>query len=395
MPLTLADFDFLTSQAGAQLLSEIAPYDLAGQNTLSLITQLRRRFTKQQVGAAVTMAKLRQKAHIKFGADAAQLFFTETALQQASGLLIRRYRAKRLASGLRVLDVCCGIGTDSLAFAQENATVRGLDIDPLRIAIARHNAQRLGLDCSFVVADVRDHIPSGYDMIFFDPARRDAQGRRIYDVEQYIPPLRIVRNWHVRLIVVKLSPGVDLQQLSTYGGSVEFISVNGDLKEALLILDDEDQAGSRATRLSGESIMHWQRQGDEPSVPCAEPQGWLCEPDPALIRAGLVRDAAASFGGTMLDETIAFFTSDSRIASPWVRQWRIQAWMPFQLKRLRSFLRARQVGTVTVKKRGSPIRPDELISKLKKLKGDVSCTLVLTRYRGQPIVIICDNLANQ
>jgi hypothetical protein len=115
------------------------------------------------------------------------------------------------------------------------------------------------------------------------------------------------------------------------------------------------------------------------------------EPDPAILRAGLVQDAAEKFNGFMLDETIAYFTTDRKPDSPWVRAWQILDWMPFNLKKLRAYLRERNVGNVTVKKRGSPLTPETLIPQL-KLKGDESRTLVLTRLQGQPIVMICENM---
>jgi hypothetical protein len=62
--------------------------------------------------------------------------------------------------------------------------------------------------------------------------------------------------------------------------------------------------------------------------------------------------------------------------------------MPFNVKKLRAYLRERGVGTLTVKKRGSPLTPEQLISQVKP-KGDASRTLVLTRHQGAPIVIIC------
>jgi hypothetical protein len=64
--------------------------------------------------------------------------------------------------------------------------------------------------------------------------------------------------------------------------------------------------------------------------------------------------------------------------------------MPFHLKRLRAYLRARGVGQVTVKKRGVAITPEELTARL-RLKGDQACTLVLTRYQAEPIAIVCAN----
>ena len=56
---------------------------------------------------------------------------------------------------------------------------------------------------------------------------------------------------------------------------------------------------------------------------------------------------------------------------------------------MRGTLRQQGGGSVTVKKRGVAITPEELTAKL-KLKGDAARTLVLTRYQGQPVVLICD-----
>jgi hypothetical protein len=124
------------------------------------------------------------------------------------------------------------------------------------------------------------------------------------------------------------------------------------------------------------------------------PRQWLVEPDPALIRAGLVADAAIRFGGALLDETIAYFSTDEKPESPWVRAWRILDWMPFNVKKLRAYLRERGVGSVTVKKRGTAVTPDELIAHL-KLKGSESRTVVLTRCLSQQVVLVCEDFTGK
>lgn len=379
--------DFLLSPKGQKLLEELASENLSDANHLKLLTRLRKDYSHEEAASALTMARLRLKAVDKFGEDAAKMYFTEDALQQASDPQIRAYRSKNLA-GLRILDVCCGIGADSLSFAKAGASVHGLDIDPLRIAMARANAEALGLNAHFSIADVTQGIPDGYDMIFFDPARRDEQGRRLYDVEAYIPPLSIIQQWKAPRIMVKLSPAVDLEQFGNYDGLFEFISVDGDLKETVLHV--EETSHFKATLISKGEIFHWERVGEEPEIVIAEPKGWLCEPDASLLRAGLVRDVAA-FSATMLDETIAYICTEEKPDSVWLRAWKIREWLPFNLKRLRERLRFYDVGTLTMKKRGSPISPEELIRQVKP-KGKQSATVVLTRYAGQHIAIICDDI---
>lgn len=395
MTITLDNLSFLQADAGQQALDQLSLDDLSDTRTLPLLTGLRKTYSPEQAGALLEMARLRQKAAGKFDADAARMFFTRAALEQASDPRIRRYRAG-LVGAAQVLDFCCGIGSDALAFAAAGAQVTGVDHDPVRVAIAGHNAGVLGLAdrAEFVVGDVADYDPSGAEVIFFDPARRDADGDRIFDVERYEPPLSLIRRWSAPRVIVKLSPGVQLEQLAAYRGMIEFMSVDGDLKEAVLHTGSVTRVGgrTRATLLHGDSISHWDHDPESATPPLSQPQAWLVEPDPALLRAGLVQAVAAHFDGAMLDETIAYFTCAHQPISAWVRAWQIVDWMPFNLKKLRAYLREHQVGNVTVKKRGVPITPEELIPQL-KLKGTETRTLVLTRFEGVRIVLVCLNIA--
>ena len=380
------DIEFFISDMGSQLLQTLSQENLSEANSLSILTKLRKSYTPRQAASALSLAKLRLQAIDKFGDDANKMFFTDNALQQASDPLVRKYRAENI-TGQSVLDVCCGIGADSLAFSSMGTDVLGIDIDPLRIELAKLNADALGLSSNtqFDVIDANDIVASDFSTIFFDPARRKKNGKRIYDVERYIPPLSLVRNWDASEIVVKLSPGVKLEQLQSYDGGVEFISVNGELKEAVFWLQGH---GLTATLLTQDGVYHWQRTQSLEDRELSQPLQWLVESDTAIIRAGLVQDVAQAYDGHLLDETIAYFTTQDKPDSVWLRSWQILDWMPFQLKRLRTYLRERNIGRVTIKKRGSAISIQEIVPKL-KLKGTNACTLVFTRCDGQHIVIIC------
>jgi hypothetical protein len=89
-----------------------------------------------------------------------------------------------------------------------------------------------------------------------------------------------------------------------------------------------------------------------------------------------------------LDPDIAYLTARDEIQNPFSRAWKVEDWFPFNLKRLREYLRDRNVGQVTVKKRGSPIKPEELIHML-KLRGEDRRVVFLTHLDGAPITIVC------
>ncbi|MBW4436631.1 MAG: class I SAM-dependent methyltransferase [Pleurocapsa minor GSE-CHR-MK-17-07R] len=396
-PETLA---FLHSAAGQALMASLSPDDLEPANELRLITRLRRTIDPSSAGAAIALGRVRLRAVGKFGTDAARLYLTTSALEQASDGPVRRYRASLFQPGSRVLEVCCSIGSDGLALAAAGVHVLGIELDAVRAACARLNAAALGLSerMQVVQADARQ-LPAaftGWDGAFYDPARRGADGKRIFDVEGYEPPLSLCLGWDVPRVLVKLAPGVAIESLSGYRGRVEFISADGDLKEALLMHERDalTPAGAHlvAVLLHNGHALRWEREpGTAPPPPVTgQPRAWLSEPDAALIRAGLVSDAALAWGGVQVDESIAYITSDTPPDTPWARSFRVRETIPFNVKHLRALLREHEIGHVTIKKRGTAVTPDVLLPQL-KLKGTKSATVILTRCEGRQVALVCDD----
>ncbi|MFC1552235.1 SAM-dependent methyltransferase, partial [Candidatus Latescibacterota bacterium] len=73
-----------------------------------------------------------------------------------------------------------------------------------------------------------------------------------------------------------------------------------------------------------------------------------------------------------------YMSSETLVPDPFFRAFRITGSMKFNLKRLNEALADMDAGNVTVKKRGFPMLPEEVISKL-RLKGTKHVTIVLTQ----------------
>ncbi|HLY24741.1 MAG TPA: hypothetical protein VKQ72_00285 [Aggregatilineales bacterium] len=402
--ITLDSLRALQSEQGTRLLAELATADLSEKNTLALLTHLRKTWSPEIAAAALETARLRTRAGEKFLPSAEKLWLTRDSLEQASHGATAILRRADFADYALVFDLGCGIGADSMALAS-NYDLIALDIDPLRLAMAQINTALVSSRQSiFVQADLRSPLPFSLDTMrnsaaFFDPARR-AQGRRLFSVHDYLPPLEVAQSWPFAALMVKLSPGVDLAELSAYNAGVHFVSVNGELKEAQLCLGawagQQKQAKvisvDRKTSQAHGSIAlsGLVAQNLEPP-PIRPPQGYLYEPDPAVIRTGLFGELANNLGLEMyrLDETIAYLTADSPVETPLARVWAIEEAMPFNLKKLRAYMRERHIGRVTVKKRGHAMTPEELIAALRLSGVGEERVVVLTRVLGQPAVLIC------
>lgn len=385
--MDLASFRALRSAAGERVLAELSRLDTS--DLLPTISALRSRFPADLVSAAVTQARLRERAAPKFGADAAAMFFTPDGLEQATRSSVARHRAARFATYDRVLDLCCGVGGDLVAMARAGISVTAVDSDPLTVEVARANAAVLGLSAVDVSCADATTVPlSGWPAAFCDPARRGG-GRRIFDPRACSPPFEFLTELAsaVPATGAKVAPGIP-HSLVPPGVEAEWVSDSGDVKEAALWFGPLSTVERRATLLpSGATLT------SSGAVASVGPVGrFLYEPDGAVIRAGLVAEAAELLDGRLIDSTIAYVTADSLVASPFANAYEITDVLGFSLKRLRSLLRDRDVGVVTVKKRGSAIDPAVLRRDL-RLSGTGHATIVLTRVAGAPTVMLvsrCD-----
>ncbi|MFF3861987.1 methyltransferase domain-containing protein [Streptomyces sp. NPDC002209] len=385
--MTPEDFSALLTPEGRALLDSLRDYDPSQE--IAVATRLRREHPAALVSAALGQARLRQRAVAKFGAeDAFRMYFTPGGVEMATRAPVASYRAERLAElGVRsVADLCCGIGGDALALARLGIRVLAVDHDPLTVAVARANAEALGLAELVEVreADVTDVDTSGCDAVFLDPARRGGRGRT-FDPESYSPPL----SWAVeaartaKYAAVKIAPGIPHEAVPQEA-EAEWISDHGDVKEAVLWFGTAPGT-VRATLLPGPRTLH---TVDPLPDPEAGPVGrYLYEPDGAVIRAHLVAEVAAQLAGRLIDPTIAYVTADELRATPYATAYEITDVLPFGLKKLKALLREREVGILTVKKRGSAIEPEELRKKVKP-QGPHSATVFLTRVAGAPSMLI-------
>ncbi|OII59554.1 methyltransferase [Streptomyces sp. CC53] len=382
----LAAFSALLTDEGRALLDELRDYDPARE--LAVASRLRRTHPAELVSAALGQARLRQRAVAKFGADAHRMYFTPHGVEQSTRRSVAEYRAAAFTRlGVRsVADLCCGVGGDALALARAGVRVLAVDRDPLTAAVARANAAELGVADLVEVrcADVAEVDTSAYDAVFVDPARRGGRGR-VFDPEAYSPPL----SWAVDKArtaphaALKVAPGIP-HEVVPEEAEAEWISDGGDVKEAVLWFGTAPGT-VRATLLpSGAGLA---AAGQPPAAPVRPVGRYLYEPDGAVIRAHLVAEVARAVGGGLVDPTIAYVTSDELRATPYATAYEITDTLPFNLKKLKALLREREVGVLTVKKRGSAVEPEELRRKVKP-KGPHAATVFLTRVAGAPTMLV-------
>src|SRR3990170_715472 len=368
----------LRTAAGERALKAASAVLDSEPDFLRAAQKLGRAFAEPLARAAVEQALLRRRAAAKFDA-AADLLFTRESLEQATSSAVARHRAARFSDLRRVFDLGCGIGGDSLALAQVTQVV-AVDRDELRLLVLRANAERIGVAPRIrsLLADL-EHLPFRFPPdagAFADPGRR-LGGRRLRGVQAYQPPLSVVLSWvpSVAGLAVKVSPAVRMEEVQALPCEIEFVSLAGELKEAVLWFGALRRGWRRATVLPAGVTMEGEA---EPDIEPGPLESFVVEPDPAVLRAGLVRTLAAALGAHPIARDIAFLSTSELRPSPFARAYRVLEAAPFRLKSLQQLLDQRGVGRLTVRRRGSAVEPDEIARKL-RLRGDTEALVILTR----------------
>ncbi len=376
-------FRWLLTDDGQHLLARAA---VAPEDPLRAQTELRRTSDPAHVAAALTQVTLRRRAEEKFGEDAARMYFTPEGLEQATRRPVAAHRAARLtaASTRTVVDLGCGIGGDLMATARAGIICAGVDLDPLRVAVAEANLAALGLAGAVMVADATAMDTGPFDVAFADPARRTGRGRT-FDVDDWTPPWPFVEGLLRRDACVKVAPGIP-HDLVPDGVEAEWVSDGGEVKEAALWSGRLATTRRRATVI-GHGGLATLTEDDDPGADVLPVRRFLYEPDGAVIRAGLVTAVAAAAHGGLVDTHIAYVTSDVPVDTPFARGFEVLEELPYREKPLRGALRERGVGTLTIKKRGVNVVPEQLRKRL-ALTGDTPATIVLTRVAGRGTALL-------
>ena len=101
---------------------------------------------------SVLANEIAQDWYVSAFADTADMAWTDRTEAEVE----RAMRMLKPEGGERVLDLACGSGRHSLELKRRGFEVVGADISPELLEIARRDAEKEGLDVSFVEADLRD-----------------------------------------------------------------------------------------------------------------------------------------------------------------------------------------------------------------------------------------------
>jgi hypothetical protein len=350
-------------------------------DALAVAAALRRELPPELARKAAELLHLRERAKARFPSGKLR-FLTRKGLEQATRESVASERARRfaeLAPGALVHDAACGLGSDALALSLAGLRVLASDLDFESARCARANlAASPNPHCVFV-ADAR-HSPlvEGLlnGLLLLDPDRRagSESGERSLDPRNWSPSADELTPLLARSsgACVRLPAGFDIERcpigwIEGRAHSWQWVSAEGELNEVNLWLGT--LASARAEEREVVSIpregpvRRWRARPC--SVVSLTPEevseiSWLADPDPAVVRSGLLEALAAEFGMAPIAPQCAYLGGGQAPKSDLVNCWRVRAQCSADPKAVRRLLTEHGVGPVQVLKRGHPERAEVL-----------------------------------
>jgi hypothetical protein len=381
-----AEFWVLDTDEGRRLLAQVAAVTRPGPADLA---RWRRLAPAPAVAAAIRLAGCRLKARAKFSLGD-QMWLDPVGLEQATSEVVARHKAARFQAPV-VVDLCAGIGGDAVSLA-DRSHVLAVDLDHDMCRRITWNARVHDVGERVLPCQGRAEtfaIPRGA-WVHVDPDRRASGKGRARKLDDYAPGLEFLKDLVHRAPAgaIKLSPASDFA--SHFVGlpvELELISLSGECKEATVWFGSTVTCRRRATRLP-ENVTWTDRDGD-PSAPApvAPVSAYVYDPDPALIRAGLLDSFAAEHGVSRIAANVDYLTSDHLIRTPFLSAFEVQSIHAFDIKQLRRILNREEIGTLEIKLRGLNITSERLRSLLHP-RGSRCATLIVAAGKSRACGII-------
>ncbi len=244
------------------------------------------------------------------------LFPSRLSAEQATDYRVAKFHAG-LTQGKRVLDLTAGLGIDAMTVAESAESVTAVEIDSEKCECLVYNSDLLGrraeVKCAEAESFVAECAADSFDVIFIDPARRDSEGKRVYDFSDCSPDVLTMLPDMLKAapeVLIKASPMLDLTAVVRAIPHIKelfIVSLRGEVKEVLVRVSreaDSDALETAYVMIGKEGITEFRTQFGNASeqIQYADTGDlrkgcWLYEPDASVMKGAPWGELCSRFPG--------------------------------------------------------------------------------------------------
>lgn len=258
--------------------------------------------------------------------------------EQCTSDRLASYHESFIPDGVSLVDMTSGLGIDLFHLSHKTRQSTGVEHKPLLAEALSWNAEGLGLKNIDVIEgdslELLDTLPTA-DVVFIDPARRAADGSRVFgltdcepDVAALLPRLREKYN----TLVIKASPMLDVTRtISDLPGTTDIylLGTSTECKELDVIVNlNSAEVAPDSVRIHAvtlladgdESVFDFTRSeessAETPATGTPKAGQYLLEPYPAVMKAAPVKLLAKRYDVKKLANNTHLYISDEQVDFP-------------------------------------------------------------------------------
>lgn len=332
--------------------------------------------------------------------------------EQCSSEATARYKARLVAGKRHLIDLTGGAGVDTFFMGEQMETVDYVERDAELCRLARHNlpdkVRVHNKTAEEVLLNDNDNENENDNqtlntihqtpdtVIYIDPARRDKNGGKVFRIEDCTPNVvELLPRMHeiADTILIKFSPMLDISAaLRCLDGSwqVHVVAVKNEVKEVLLLSSLNSKFITHHSICAVDVEEGWQFEFTQEEEEQAFSQlanypinqGYIYEPNAAILKAGAYKLVGVRYGLHKLDANTHLYYSEQLVQDFPGRIFKIAQ------KDISHDVRGGQYNVLT---RNYVMGAEELKKKLKVRDGG-NQFIIGTRHNGKPIMLICDRI---
>ncbi len=349
-----------------------------------------------------------QKCGSKFGALQPEIMGAPLSVEQASSesvAMIHADIARHLVENPHMfLDMTCGLGIDfkaiTNAMGQQCRSI-AVELQDILSEAAAHNfrdMQNVSVINGDSVEWLKDN-PYRFDLVFIDPARRNREGKRLYNIHDCMPDvgsiLRLLRE-KADKVMVKLSPMLDVSRtlLDLPCSELHIVDEGGDCRELLAVMDftspeiasDKVPITIHSSAKDPFTFTRHEEQSAKASYGIPNPGDMLFEPSPATMKAAPFSLLSERCGLTKLHpNTHLYFSREINPTLP--GKWHeIMEVLPFSSSMAKALAKKKLRADVAV--RNFPLSAPELAGRMAIKSGGDTRIIGVTAAEGSRLLIM-------
>jgi len=308
--------------------------------------------------------------------------FTLKSYEQCSSQATAMYKTSLFSKG-KVLDLTGGLGVDDWAFAKAGNEVVSLEPNEELNEIATYNFTLLRVNhikrISVKAEDYLEKHNEVFGCVYCDADRRPG-GKKVYDLSGSVPDilsLMLEIFSCTSTLLIKASPMVDITSCIRQLQCVEraiVVQWREEVREVLFLVkkDFAGEASISAVEVDDKGNVLQEISSAKANAPILIEKAvsrFLYEPVPAVVKAALVNEVAATFGLSRVGINSAYLIGNKEGIAFWGRTFRIQTIMPYKPEVLKKYLKEKNIEKANVAKRDFPLQVEDIRKKFKLKDG--------------------------